>query len=264
MEWNIIQLEEIDSTNIEARRHVLQGAAEGLVIAAESQTAGKGRRGRSWESKAGENLYFSMVLRPELPIDKAPMITLVMALGVAKAMDKCYGLKSLIKWPNDLISSGKKICGILTEMHMSEGKIEDVIVGTGINVNQEVFSSELEDKATSILLECRKESSNISPGTMMPNVNFDKQKLLYAVLDEFKSLYETFLAVQDLSFLQEDYNGRLINKHREVLILEPGNEYQAVARGINSEGELLVEKEDGSIEAVYAGEVSVRGIYGYV
>lgn len=250
MEWNIIHLEQIDSTNTEARRQAMQGIAEGLVITAEKQTAGKGRRGRSWESPEGENLYFSMLLRPEVPIDKTPMLTLIMALSVAKAVNKFCGLDPLIKWPNDLVLSGKKICGILTEMHMSESQIEDVIVGTGINVNQELFSSELVDKATSLLLES--------------NRKLDKKQLLEVVLVEFAMLYETFLEVQDLSFIQEEYNGRLVNRNKEVLVLEPGNEYQAVARGINSKGELLVVKEDGSEEAVYAGEVSVRGIYGYV
>ena len=250
MEWNIIHLGEIDSTNTEARRQSLQQAAEGLVITAEKQTAGKGRRGRTWESPEGENLHFSMLLRPEVAIDKAPMVTLIMALSVAKAVDKFCGLNPLIKWPNDLVISGKKICGILTEMHMSDGRIEDVIVGTGINVNQEVFSSELEDKATSLFLEKKQK--------------IDKQKLLDIVVEEFEGLYEKFMKHDDLSFLQEEYNGRLVNRNKEVLVLEPGNEYQAVAQGINSKGELLVVKEDGSVEAVYAGEVSVRGIYGYV
>ena len=250
MEWNIIHLNEIDSTNTEVRRKALQGAAEGVVVTAEKQTAGKGRRGRTWESPEGENLYFSLLLRPEVPVDKAPMLTLIMALSVSKAIEKFCGIVSLIKWPNDLVISGKKICGILTEMHMTEGQIEDVIVGTGINVNQKQFPSELADKATSLSLES---------GNAM-----DKAKLLQNVLDEFAVLYERFLGVKDLSYLQEEYNQRLVNRDRQVLVLEPGNEYQAVAKGINAEGELLVVKEDGSVEAVYAGEVSVRGIYGYV
>ena len=250
MEWNIIQLGEIDSTNTEVRRQSLQQAAEGLIVTAEKQTAGKGRRGRNWESPEGANLYFSMLLRPKVLIDKTPMLTLIMALSVAKSVEKFCGLNPAIKWPNDLVLSGKKICGILTEMHMLDGQIEDVIVGTGINVNQELFSSELEDTATSLSLEC--------------NRKLDKKKLLDAALDEFETLYETFLKVQDLSFLQEEYNERLINKNKEVLVLEPGNEYTAIAQGINSKGELLVLKEDGSKEAVYAGVVSVRGIYGYV
>ena len=250
MEWNIIQLEEIDSTNTEVRRQSLQQAAEALVVTAEKQTAGKGRRGRNWESPKGENLYFSMLLRPKMLIDKTPMITLIMALSVAKAVEKVCGLNPTIKWPNDLVLSGKKICGILTEMHLLDDQIEDVIVGTGINVNQELFSSGLKNKATSLSLES--------------NRKLDKTKLLDVVLDEFKALYKTFLKVQDLSFLQEEYNERLINRNKEVLVLEPGNEYMAIAQGINSKGELLVIKEDGSKEAVYAGEVSVRGIYGYV
>lgn len=250
MEWNILHLEEIDSTNTEVRRQSQQGALQGFVISAEKQTAGKGRRGRSWESPAGNNLYFSILLRPEVELAKTPMLTLIMAYSVARAIEQLEDMQPKIKWPNDLILSGKKICGILTEMHISEGHIEDVIIGTGMNVNVTDFPEELADKATSLYLETGKK--------------IDREALLNTVLAEFGKQYERFLEVQDLSYLQEEYNQRLINKDREVLVLEPGNEYQAVAQGINSAGELLVQKEDGSVETVFAGEVSVRGIYGYV
>ncbi len=242
--------EELDSTNKKIEELARDGAEHGTVIVANKQTAGKGRRGRTWESPAGTNLYFSILLRPEIEIEKAPMLTLIMAYSAAKVLREEWGVRAGIKWPNDLVLSGKKICGILTEMALNGNVIGHVVVGTGINVNVTDFPEELRDKATSLYLETK--------------TQFDRKKLLNEVLKEFWKQYNRFLEVQDLSFMQEAYNEILVNRGREVLVLEPGNEYSAVARGINAQGELLIEKNDGSKTAVYAGEVSVRGIYGYV
>lgn len=249
MNVNIVHYEEIDSTNTEARRFSKAGAETGLVVTAKKQTAGKGRRGRSWESPADENLYFSILLRPTFVPEKASMLTLLMAYSVAKALQK-QEIHALIKWPNDLVLSKKKICGILTEMNLSGNQVEDVIIGVGLNVNTMKFPKELEDKATSLRRETGKE---LKCG-----------ELLTLILTEFEAQYQRFLKVLDLSVIREDYNRMLINRGREVMVLEPGKEYLAEALGVNELGELLVQKEDGRIEAVFAGEVSVRGIYGYV
>ena len=249
MNVNVVHYKEVDSTNAEARRLSVEGAESGLVVTAKKQTAGKGRRGRSWESPADENLYFSILLRPSLEPEKAPMLTLVMAYSVAKSLQK-EDIQVLIKWPNDLVCSGKKVCGILTEMNLSGAQVEDVIVGVGLNVNTMKFPDELEDKATSLRKETLRE--------------LECGELLQLILKEFDKQYQRFLENQNLEFLQEDYNAMLINRDREVMVLEPGKEYLAKALGINKLGELLVRKEDGSTEAVFAGEVSVRGIYGYV
>ena len=249
MNVNVVHYKEVDSTNAEARRLSVEGAESGLVVTAKKQTAGKGRRGRSWESPADENLYFSILLRPSLEPEKAPMLTLVMAYSVAKSLQK-EDIQVLIKWPNDLVCSGKKVCGILTEMNLSGAQVEDVIVGVGLNVNTMKFPDELEDKATSLRKETLRE--------------LECGELLQLILKEFDKQYQRFLENQNLEFLQEDYNAMLINRDREVMVLEPSKEYLAKALGINKFGELLVQKEDGSTEAVFAGEVSVRGIYGYV
>ena len=249
MNVNVVHYKEVDSTNAEARRLSKEGAESGLVVTAKKQTAGKGRRGRSWESPADENLYFSILLRPSLEPEKAPMLTLVMAYSVAKVLQR-EEIQVLIKWPNDLVCSGKKVCGILTEMNLSGAQVEDVIVGVGLNVNTMKFPDELEDKATSLRKETLRE--------------LECGELLQLILKEFDKQYQRFLENQNLEFLQEDYNAMLINRGREVMVLEPGKEYLAKALGINKFGELLVQKEDGSTEAVFAGEVSVRGIYGYV
>lgn len=242
--------EELDSTNIRINELAKDGAEHGTVIVADRQTAGKGRRGRTWESPPGTNLYFSILLRPQIATEKASMLTLIMAYSTAKLLREKWNLQAEIKWPNDLVISGKKICGILTEMSLDGTKIGHVVVGTGINVNVTEFPEELENKATSLYLES--------------GLLFDRKKLLNEVLKEFWKQYNNFLEVQDLSFMRDSYNEMLVNRKREVLVLEPGNEYQAIAQGISDTGELLVEKKDGSKTSVYAGEVSVRGVYGYV
>lgn len=241
---------EVDSTNLWVKRLAAEGAPEGTVALAEAQKAGRGRRGRSWASPAGENLYLTLLLRPRLRPQDAPMVTLVMGLSVAQGIEAAAGLSPGIKWPNDVALGGRKLCGILTEMSLRGECVDYVAVGVGINVNQEKFPEELADKATSLRREagCR----------------LRRSKVAAAVLEAFERNFEIYLKTKDLSGLQEEYGRRLINCGRQVRILEEGRERAGTARGINSRGELLVEYEDGSREAVFAGEVSVRGLYSYV
>lgn len=246
----IIYYKQLDSTNTEIARLATEGAMHGTVVVADAQTAGKGRRGRGWESPAGENIYMSILLRPDCVPDRAPMLTLVMAYSVAKVIREIGFADIQIKWPNDLVLLGKKICGILTEMQLQDTEIDYVVVGVGINVNTSRFPEELKDTATSLYLE----SGRV----------FDRKRIIESVVGHFEKAYQQFLETQDLSFFREAYNAMLVNVDKEVRVLEPGNEYIAYAQGINSEGELLVRTEDGEEKRIYAGEVSVRGIYGYI
>ena len=246
----IIYYKQLDSTNTEIARLAAMGATHGTVVVADAQTAGKGRRGRQWESPAGENIYMSILLRPDCVPDTAPMLTLVMAYSVAEVLKEFGFLDVQIKWPNDLILSGKKICGILTEMQLKGSEIDYVVAGVGINVNASKFPQELNDTATSLYLESGRMS--------------DREGIVESVVDYFDKAYRQFIEVQDLSFLREAYNGMLVNFEQEVRVLEPGNEYTAYAQGINSRGELIVRTPAGEEKEIYAGEVSVRGIYSYV
>ena len=242
--------EQLDSTNTKASEMALEGAEHGTVVVADCQTAGKGRRGRVWDSPAGDNIYMSVLLRPSFETDKAPMITLVMAYSVAEVLRNRGVSDVQIKWPNDLVISGKKVCGILTEMHLRGSEIDHVVVGVGVNVNTSSFSEELVDKATSLFLKYGKP--------------LEREQLIADILETFMETYQRFEKQGNLQFLREEYNSILVNKNREVCILETGNEYKAYALGINEQGELLVRLEDGTVEQVYAGEVSVRGVYGYI
>ena len=237
-----------DSTNLWIKRLAKEGAPEGTLALAEFQSAGRGRLGRSWEVPEGTSVMMSILLRPKFEPQYAPMLTLVMGMAVAKAV-KSLGFDVSIKWPNDVVVSHKKICGILTEMGVRDGKIDYAVIGVGINVNIREFPEEMADKATSLYLESGRE--------------FDRSQIPGLVMEAFEEYYEKFAATCDLSGLKEEYESILANYNQPVRVLakEP---YEGVARGITDGGELLVEKTDGTIVAVSAGEVSVRGLYSYV
>lgn len=242
--------ETINSTNLRAKLDADNGAPEGALVVADMQTAGRGRRGRTWSSPAGMNVYFTLILKPRYVPDKASMVTLVMALAVAEGIRETCGVEAGIKWPNDIVVNGKKVCGILTEMSVEKDFIHHVVIGVGINVGLQEFAPELADTATSLQAEC---------GRKVP-----KAALVANIMKAFEKYYESFREKTDLSDLVDSYNKMLVNRGKTVRVLDPKGEYSGVAEGINELGELLVELPDGHVENVYAGEVSVRGVYGYI
>ena len=244
----IIRLDEIDSTNEYARRFIADGwsGEEITVVSAQYQTAGKGRRGREWISPPGTSLMFSMFFKPRADMSKCSMITLVSAMAIREALLD-NGVDCSIKWPNDLIVNGKKLCGILTEAIPEKGY---VIVGVGINLTQDSWPEELKDKAISIINATEE--------------YVDEDKLLEDIIFYTEKYLEIWEETGDMSSLLEDYNEVLAGKGDRVCVLDPKGEFDGVSEGINEQGELLVRREDGSLENIYAGEVSVRGVYGYV
>lgn len=250
LNYSVLYKEEVDSTNLWAKKLARAGAPEGTAVFADMQTAGMGRRGRSWASGGGHSIYMSLVLRPDIAPEQASMLTLVMGLAVTQICRKMLHLDAKIKWPNDMVISGKKVCGILTEMGMKGTGIDYVIAGIGINVNATEFPEEIRKTATSLAIEA---------GRVL-----EREEIVAAVLEQISINYKKFLETGDLTNLVKEYNEVLVNREREIRVLDPKGEYRAIATGINEKGELLVTKEDGTRVAVYAGEVSVRGIYGYV
>lgn len=250
MAKNLEYYDEIDSTNNRAKALGEAGGADGTLFVAETQTAGKGRRGRCWQSPAGSSISMSILLRPVMNPSDAPMLTLVMAYAATKALREKTELDIGIKWPNDLVVSGKKISGILTEMSAEIDYINHVVIGIGINVNMESFPEDIAKTATSLRIEAGKE--------------FRRFELIAAIMEHFEKDYEAVCEAGSLEPIMEDYNRLLVNCGRRVRVLEPEHEYDALALGIDKTGELQVECEDGSRKSVFAGEVSVRGIYGYV
>ena len=246
----IVCYDEIGSTNVEAAKLAEQGWKHGTLVVADSQNGGKGRRGRSWYTPESTAIAMSFLLKPQWKPEYAPMLTLVQAMAVAEAIEEVCGIMTQIKWPNDILVNEKKVCGILTEMNLCGTKIASVIIGTGINVNQDDFPQELSEIATSL----KKETKYIQC----------REELIAAICKKFETYYEEFTKSKNLSYVKDAYNTRLISAGRSVRVLDPKGEYTGEAMGINDQGELLVKKEDGNIVNVYAGEVSVRGVYGYV
>lgn len=245
-----------DSTNTRAKHLAEAGAPEGMLVIAEKQTLGKGRRGRGWESEPFTAVYMSMILRPKINPVHVSGITLLAALAVSKAIIQTCSTQPLIKWPNDIVLGKKKICGILTEMSSELDYINYVIVGIGINVNNECFSEEIKDKATSIYLETGKKQ--------------DRAELAAITVRHFGEYYKKFIEVKSLKPFVNEYNSLLINRDKEVKIFygmqENAGEDRTetgIAKGINDEGALVVDTKNGT-KCVVSGEVSVRGLYGYV
>ena len=247
---NLMVYDVTDSTNTRLKLAGEQGAPNGSVAVANAQEAGKGRLGRHWETPKGSALAFSLLLRPQIQPENASMLTLVAALAVSRAIDEYASIKTQIKWPNDIVYQGKKLCGILTEMSADMDQIHYVIVGIGINVQMTDFPKEIQNTATSLKL--------VTGKTLLRN------ELLAKVLEEFEVLYEQFVSAESLKNLKAEYESRLANKDNRVNVLAPSGAWQGICLGIKEDGALLVQREDGKVEEVIAGEVSVRGIYGYV
>lgn len=241
-----------DSTNNQVKRLMDEGAPEGTLCVADVQTAGKGRRGRRWETPAGIAIAMSFGLRPKFDPSRASMITLLAALASCRAVEELTGRTPQIKWPNDLVMNKKKLNGILTEMILEADYIQQIIVGIGFNVHHEPahFPEELQEKATSLWMECGE--------------HYSRAELVALVMKHFTGYYEQFEREQSLAFIREEYNSLLVSCGQEVRILTPWEEWTGISEGINETGGLMVRTADGECKEVTAGEVSVRGIYGYV
>lgn len=239
-----------DSTNIRAKKLAEEGASHGTLVVAGRQEAGRGRRGRAWVSPEGTGIFMSLILRPDILPSSASMLTLVAALAVHDGILFETGLETMIKWPNDIVAGGKKICGILTEMSAELEGIHYVVTGMGINANTESFPDEVKDAATSILL--------------MTGKRVRRSHLTAAVMTAFDKYYEKFIECGSLAGVMEVYNEHMASRGGEVKVLDPAGSYTGTALGIDEKGELLVRLPDGKVRCIVSGEVSVRGIYGYV
>lgn len=245
----ILYFDTIDSTNTKAKELAELGYPSGTLVVADKQVAGKGRRGRSWESPENTGIFMTLLVKPEINPNHASMLTLVSALAVAKAITAVTGEKAEIKWPNDIVINGKKICGILTEMSAQFDYINHIVIGIGINVHNEEFPEELKEMASSIYLET--------------NQHYHRADIIESFLVYFESYYERFLETEDLSKMVGEYNGMLVNMSKMVKVLDPKEPFEGKAMGITKNGELVVDTWE-SRKLVSSGEVSVRGIYGYV
>lgn len=246
----VLYFDTIDSTNIKAQELAEKGYQSGTLVVADKQESGKGRRGRSWVSPSGTGIFMTLMIKPDINPNNASMLTLVAALAVAKAITSVTGEEALIKWPNDIVINGRKVCGILTEMNAQFDYINHIVVGIGINVHNESFPEEISQMASSLMIEAG-------------GKRFHRAQIIAETMSYFEQYYDTFLKTQDLSALVRDYDKLLVNRNKSVRVLDPKEPFDGKAMGITPKGELIVDTWE-SRKLVSSGEVSVRGIYGYV
>jgi len=233
------------STNILAKALAVEGAPEGSVVVADSQTGGRGRMGRTWLSPSGVNLYFSMILRPGVPSVRLPQLTLLVAAAIHQALNNITsGFAVQIKWPNDILANGRKLCGVLCEMQSEPDLTHFVVVGIGINVNQTEFPPLLQESATSLYLQ---------RGQL-----FSRPELLASVLNHFEPLYDAWLPEEDLGFILPYIEEHSLLQSKEVTIDQLKRSMSGTVRGISRGGELQLESAEGDIILVSSGEAHLR------
>lgn len=240
-------LQETASTNTLLKQMALEGAPAGSLCIAETQSAGKGRLGRSWHSPAGQGLWLSVLLRPRLQPADAPFVTLCAAMAMEQAVREVTGLDVGIKWPNDLVLGGKKLCGILLEIGATVDAIDYIVVGTGLNVHPGAYPAELAHQATSI--------ADHAPAPA-------RSELLIHYLAALEDLI-TQLETSGFAPLAAAYATRSCTLGRQVQVIG-AQTFLGVAESIDDTGALLVRDEAGVLRRVLAGDVSVRGVMGYV
>ncbi|MDI6604308.1 MAG: biotin--[acetyl-CoA-carboxylase] ligase [Thermoanaerobacteraceae bacterium] len=245
---NYIHLESISSTNDYAKE-IASKAENGTILVSEEQTSGRGRLGRKWVSEKGQGLWMSIILKPELTPQSSVKLTQVAAVSVVNAIIETIELNASIKWPNDIIINGKKICGILTEMNAELDRVNYVIVGIGLNVNMNKFPDDLKNKATSLFIETGKK--------------IDRKKLTASIINNFEKYYNIFLK-EGFEPIRTLCLKHSVTIGSEVRVISGKNEFNGKAIDIDNDGNLIIEIGDGSRKAVISGDVSVRGILGYV
>lgn len=241
----IVYFEETDSTNRQARMLAREGAKHGTLVIADTQNAGRGRRGRGWISPAGEGIFMSLILRPQMPPSEVAKISLTLALAVARAIERETGLDARIKWPNDIVIGGRKVCGLLLEMDATAEKVESIVAGVGINVHQTAFDAEIAHTASSL--------------DLLTGKHVSRSAVVRAFLGEF----EKAMALEDAQMM-DAYRARSATIGQRVQVIALDGTYAGTAQGITQSGSLLVETDAGEVREVLAADVSVRGIMGYV
>lgn len=242
----------IGSTNARAKELALNGAPEGTVVIADEQVQGRGRLGRSWISPPGKGIWMSVVLRPRLFPQQASRITIMTAVAVANALKRSAQIEVGIKWPNDIVCGGKKLCGILNEVHAEPQVIHYAVVGIGLNVNfsQEDLPDGIKDLATSLKIEKDKE--------------FCRVNVIRAILQEMEKIYLQKLNGDGFAELLKEYERRSVILGKRVRVIGIGSELSGYAEGFGEDGSLILRLDDGRLETILAGDVSIRGESSYV
>ncbi|WP_246625013.1 biotin--[acetyl-CoA-carboxylase] ligase [Fictibacillus nanhaiensis] len=232
----------VKSTQEIAHSLAREGAVEGSIVLADEQTGGRGRLGRAWQSPSGTGIWMSLILRPKIPLQKAPQLTLLIAVAASKAIEKVTGLEAAIKWPNDLLINGKKVAGILTELQAEADSIHSVIVGIGINVNQEKkhFTEEIAEIATSLAIE--------------GNKTYKRAEIVGSILTEIESLYQSYLQ-NGFGVIKLLWEARAFSLGKRITARSVSGSITGYAKGITDEGVLLLEDDQGEIHSIYSADI---------
>ncbi|WP_052429601.1 biotin--[acetyl-CoA-carboxylase] ligase [Paenibacillus borealis] len=241
----IVRMDSVASTQEEAKKLAENGAPEGTAIMAEEQTGGRGRMGRKWHSPRGKGIWMSLVLRPNLPLSLTPQLTLLAGVAVCTAIREVTGVPAGIKWPNDLLAGGRKICGILLESSLREGGLHYCIAGIGIAVNltNDDYPAELQGIGTSLLIE----------GGGIP---VDRTRLADAVLEELEYLYTLYIE-QGFQPIRELWESMSVTLGRQVCVNTPQGRSEATAVGLDDNGGLRLRNSAGEITSVLSGEIEI-------
>lgn len=244
MDWKTTTVDSTGSTNADLARAARNGAPEGTVLCARNQTAGRGRQGRTWVSGKGDGLYFSLLLRPAVEPLVAATLPLAVGLAVAEAIEPFVGNRVAVKWPNDILVGGRKICGILCEMEADGGGVRHVIAGIGLNVNLDV--ARLPADVAPVATSMRAVAGRV----------FDERDVLRAVLASLDKVYTAWLD-GGLEAVLPRLRERDALLGRRVSMGLSGKPVEGVAAGIASSGALLLRKSDGAVEEVFSGEAHI-------
>ncbi|TMW73570.1 biotin--[acetyl-CoA-carboxylase] ligase [Alteribacter natronophilus] len=232
----------IHSTQDTAHQLASEQAGEGTLVLSDEQTKGKGRLGREWHSPPGTGIWMSLILRPDIEVRNAPQLTLLTAVAVVRGIKQSVGLEPEIKWPNDILFNGKKAAGILTEMQAEPDRVHAIIVGLGLNVNQDFFPPELEHIATSLRMEKGKKVG--------------RSDVLQAILEEWDWLYSLFLK-EGFAAIKPLWEAHALTMGREISARTPKETLKGIAVGIDEAGVLLLRTKDGKLHHIYSADIEV-------
>ncbi|MCD7033392.1 biotin--[acetyl-CoA-carboxylase] ligase [Metabacillus sp. GX 13764] len=238
--------ESVGSTQKTAHALAGSGAEEGTIAVADQQTEGRGRLSRSWHSPKGKGIWMSTILRPEIPLNKTPQLTLLAAVAIVQAIEESTGLSPDIKWPNDILINGRKAVGILTELQAEADRVHSVIIGTGLNINHEKndFPEELHGIATSLRMESGQK--------------FNRAQIIQEILLKLETLYDQYLThgFKPVKLLWESY---AISLNRRITARTLQGAVSGRAIGIDDEGVLLLQKDNGETERIYSADIELEG-----
>ncbi len=235
----------IGSTNACAKILANDGTEEGTVVIADQQTAGRGRFGRTWFAEPGSSLLFSVIIRPAININKVGLLPFFAAVSIARSVETATGKCCECKWPNDILLNGKKFCGILMESAFQQNKLDHIIIGIGLNVNQKKFISDIENKATSLRIECDKE--------------FERKNIFCHIMLSLESLYSD-VSKGDFTTVLMEWKSRATIFGKRVSLTQAAEIINGVAISLADDGGLVIETETGK-RVFHAGDVALFNNY---